>query len=179
MGYRIEKDTMGEMQVPDNKYWAAQTQRSVENFPIGTEKMPEEVIIGFAHLKKACAIVNNDLKRLDNNKTHAIIQACEEVIQGKLEGNFPLVVWQTGSGTQSNMNMNEVIANRSIEILGEDFRVKKLVHPNDDVNKGQSSNDTYPTAMRISFVLEIQKQLFPAIKLLKNTFEKNQMNLKI
>ncbi|RXJ83717.1 class II fumarate hydratase [Arcobacter sp. CECT 8985] len=178
MGYRIEKDTMGEMQVPDNKYWAAQTQRSVENFPIGTEKMPEEVIIGFAHLKKACAIVNNDLKRLDNNKTHAIIQACEEVIQGKLEGNFPLVVWQTGSGTQSNMNMNEVIANRSTEILGEDFRVKKLVHPNDDVNKGQSSNDTYPTAMRISFVLEIQKQLFPAIKLLKNTFEKKSNEFK-
>ncbi|RXK00546.1 fumarate hydratase, class II [Arcobacter sp. CECT 8986] len=178
MSYRIEKDTMGEMQVPDNKYWAAQTQRSVENFPIGTEKMPQEVILGFAHLKKACAIVNNNLERLDDNKTHAIIQACEEVVQGKLEGNFPLVVWQTGSGTQSNMNMNEVIANRATEILGEDFRVNKLIHPNDDVNKGQSSNDTYPTAMRISFVLEIQKQLFPAIKLLRDTFAKKSEEFK-
>ncbi|PPK61569.1 fumarase class II [Malaciobacter marinus] len=172
MDYRIEKDTMGEMKVPNDKYWAAQTQRSVENFPIGTETMPSEVIKGFAYLKKSCALVNNKLERLDDNKTQAIIQACEEVIQGKLEGNFPLVVWQTGSGTQSNMNINEVVASRATEILGEDFRVNKLVHPNDDVNKGQSSNDTYPTAMRIAFVLELQKQLFPAIKLLKDTFTK-------
>ena len=169
--FRIEKDTMGEMQVPNDKYWAAQTQRSVENFPIGNEKMPKEVIEGFAYLKKACAIVNNDLKRLDDNKCEAISTASDEVIQGKLEGNFPLVVWQTGSGTQSNMNMNEVIANRASEILGGDFRKEKLVHPNDDVNKGQSSNDTYPTAMRIAFVLELQKQLLPAIKKLKTTFE--------
>jgi len=169
--FRIEKDTMGEMQVPNDKYWAAQTQRSVENFPIGNEKMPKEVIEGFAYLKKACAIVNNDLKRLDDNKCEAISTASDEVIQGKLEGNFPLVVWQTGSGTQSNMNINEVIANRASEILGSDFRKEKLVHPNDDVNKGQSSNDTYPTAMRIAFVLELQKQLLPAIKKLKTTFE--------
>lgn len=172
MDYRIEKDTMGEMQVPNDKYWGAQTQRSVENFPIGDEKMPKEVVTGFAYLKKACALVNNKLTRLDDTKTSAIATACDEVIQGKLEGNFPLVVWQTGSGTQSNMNMNEVVANRASEILGDDFRVSKPVHPNDDVNKGQSSNDTYPTAMRVAFVLEIQKQLIPAINTLKTTFEK-------
>ncbi len=178
MEYRIEKDTMGEIKVPNNKYWGAQTQRSVENFPIGTETMPKEIIEGFAYLKKACAIVNNKLNRLDENKTMAITQACDEVCEGKLEGNFPLVVWQTGSGTQSNMNINEVVASRAIEILGEDFRIKKLVHPNDDVNKGQSSNDTYPTAMRIAFVLELQKQLFPAIKLLKDTFIKKATKFK-
>ncbi|RXK06091.1 class II fumarate hydratase [Halarcobacter bivalviorum] len=170
--YRIEKDTMGEMQVPNDKYWAAQTQRSIENFPIGNETMPSEIIEGFSFLKKACAIVNYKLERLDKKKCEAIKEACDEVIEKKLEGNFPLVVWQTGSGTQSNMNMNEVVANRATEILGSDFRKEKLVHPNDDVNKGQSSNDTYPTAMRISFVLELQKQLIPAIKTLKKTFKK-------
>jgi len=174
MDYRIEKDTMGEMQVPNDKYWAAQTQRSVENFPIGDEKMPKEVVEGFAYLKKACALVNNKLNRLDDIKTKAISEACDEVIDGKLEGNFPLVVWQTGSGTQSNMNMNEVVASRASEILGADFRVEKLVHPNDDVNKGQSSNDTYPTAMRVAFVLDLQKRLIPAINTLKSTFEKKQ-----
>lgn len=174
MEYRIEKDTMGEMQVPNDKYWAAQTQRSVENFPIGDEKMPKEVVEGFAYLKKACAIVNNKLNRLDDTKTNAIANACDEVIDGKLEGNFPLVVWQTGSGTQSNMNMNEVIANRASEILGADFRVEKRIHPNDDVNKGQSSNDTYPTAMRVAFVLDLQKRLIPAINTLKTTFEEKQ-----
>ncbi|NQY95056.1 MAG: class II fumarate hydratase [Campylobacteraceae bacterium] len=178
MDYRIEKDTMGEMQVPNDKYWGAQTQRSVENFPIGEEKMPKEVIIGFAYLKKACALVNNKLNRLDDTKTSAIATACDEVVAGKLEGNFPLVVWQTGSGTQSNMNMNEVVANRASEILGVDFRVKKPVHPNDDVNKGQSSNDTYPTAMRVAFVLEIQKQLIPSINVLKETFEKKSEKFK-
>ncbi|MGB3749935.1 MAG: class II fumarate hydratase [Arcobacteraceae bacterium] len=171
MEYRIEKDTMGQMQVPNDKYWAAQTQRSVENFPIGDEKMPKEVVEGFAYLKKACAIVNNKLNRLDDTKTKAISDACDEVIAGKLEGNFPLVVWQTGSGTQSNMNMNEVVANRASEILGSDFRVEKPIHPNDDVNKGQSSNDTYPTAMRVAFVLDIQKRLIPAIHTLKSTLE--------
>lgn len=178
MDYRIEKDTMGEMKVPNDKYWAAQTQRSVENFPIGNEKMPKEVIEGFAYLKKACAITNNNLKRLDDTKCSAITEACDEVLKGNLEGNFPLVVWQTGSGTQSNMNMNEVVANRATEILGKDFRVEKLVHPNDDVNKGQSSNDTYPTAMRISFVMELQKQLIPAIKSLKETFEQKSQEFK-
>ncbi len=172
MDYRIEKDTMGEMKVPNDKYWGAQTQRSVENFPIGDEKMPKEVVTGFAYLKKACAIVNNKLERLDDTKTDVISKACDEVINNKLKGNFPLVVWQTGSGTQSNMNMNEVVANRASELLGEDFRINKAIHPNDDVNKGQSSNDTYPTAMRVAFVMEIQKQLIPSIKLLKCTFEK-------
>lgn len=171
MEYRIEKDTMGEIQVPKNKYWAAQTQRSIENFPIGDEKMPKEVVEGFAYLKKACAIVNNKLKRLDDKKTNAISQACDEVIEGKLEENFPLVVWQTGSGTQSNMNMNEVVASRASEILGSDFRVEKPIHPNDDVNKGQSSNDTYPTAMRVAFILDVQKRLIPAINKLKSTLE--------
>lgn len=178
MDYRVEKDTMGEMQVPNDKYWAAQTQRSVENFPIGDEKMPKEVVEGFAYLKKACAITNNKLKRLDDEKCQAISQACDEVIENKLEGNFPLVVWQTGSGTQSNMNMNELVANRATEILGKDFRFEKLVHPNDDVNKGQSSNDTYPTAMRISFVMELQKQLIPAINKLKSTLEEKSEQFK-
>ncbi|WP_152057675.1 class II fumarate hydratase [Aliarcobacter butzleri] len=172
MDYRIEKDTMGEIKVPKDRYWQAQTERSVENFRIGDEKMPKEVIEGFAYLKKACAIVNNKLKRLDDVKTKVISQACDEIIERKLDGEFPLVVWQTGSGTQSNMNVNEVISSRATEILGEDFRTKKLIHPNDDVNKGQSSNDTYPTAMRVAFVLDVQKRLIPAINILKTTLEK-------
>ncbi|MDN5109377.1 class II fumarate hydratase [Aliarcobacter butzleri] len=172
MDYRIEKDTMGEIKVPKDRYWQAQTERSVENFPIGDEKMPKEVIEGFAYLKKACAIVNNKLKRLDDVKTKVISQACDEIIERKLDVEFPLVVWQTGSGTQSNMNVNEVISSRATEILGEDFRTKKLIHPNDDVNKGQSSNDTYPTAMRVAFVLDVQKRLIPAINILKTTLEK-------
>ncbi len=178
MEYRIEKDTMGEIKVPNDKYWGAQTERSLENFKIGKGTMPSEVIEGFAYLKKACAIVNNKLGRLDDSKTKAIGEACDEILSGKLDGNFPLVVWQTGSGTQSNMNLNEVIANRSTELLGEDFRTKKLVHPNDDVNKGQSSNDTYPTAMRIAFVLELQKQLFPAIDKLLATLEAKSREFK-
>ncbi len=125
MSYRIEKDTMGEINVPNDKYWGAQTQRSVENFPVGEEKMPKEVLMGFAYLKKACAIVNYKLQRLDKIKANAISKACDEVIKGKLDDNFPLVVWQTGSGTQSNMNMNEVVANKATELLGEDFRIKK------------------------------------------------------
>ena len=146
MDYRIEKDTMGEVKVPVDKYWAAQTQRSIHNFAIGSEKMPLEVVYGFANLKKACALVNQELGRLDDAKTSAISQACESILVGELDDNFPLVVWQTGSGTQSNMNVNEVVANKATEILGGDFRKDKLVHPNDDVNKGQSSNDTYPTS---------------------------------
>ncbi|HIP18386.1 MAG TPA: class II fumarate hydratase, partial [Sulfurovum sp.] len=113
MSFRIEKDTMGEMQVPSDKYWAAQTQRSIHNFKIGNEKMPLEVVYGFANLKKACALVNNDLDRLDDEKTNAITKACDTVLSGELDDNFPLVVWQTGSGTQSNMNMNEVVANKA------------------------------------------------------------------
>lgn len=171
MDYRIEKDTMGEINVPNNRYWGAQTQRSLQNFPIGDEKMPKKIIEGFAYLKKACAIVNKKLDKLDDSKTDAICVACDEVIKGKLYDEFPLVVWQTGSGTQSNMNINEVIASRATEILGKDFRVEKLIHPNDDVNKAQSSNDTFPTAMRIAFVLDIQDRLIPAINVLKTTFE--------
>ena len=171
MKFRTEKDTMGEIKVAYDRYWQAQTQRSLENFPIGDEKMPKEVIKGFAYLKKACSIVNNKLNRLDEYKTDSICVACDEIIKGKLDDEFPLVVWQTGSGTQTNMNINEVVASRATEILGKDFRVEKLIHPNDDVNKGQSSNDTYPTAMRIAFVLEIQDRLVPAINVLKTTFE--------
>jgi len=171
MDYRIEKDTMGEMKVPADKYWAAQTQRSVQNFKIGNEKMPLEVVYGFANLKKACALVNNDLGRLDNEKTSAISKACESILAGELDDNFPLVVWQTGSGTQSNMNMNEVVANKATEILGGDFTKENLVHPNDDVNKGQSSNDTYPTGMRIAEVVAVTDNLIPALNQLKATLQ--------
>jgi len=171
MAYRIEKDTMGEMQVPADKYWAAQTQRSVQNFQIGVEKMPMEVVYGFANLKKACALVNNALERLDDEKTEAIVKACDTVLSGELDDNFPLVVWQTGSGTQSNMNMNEVVANKATEILGGDFTKEHLVHPNDDVNKGQSSNDTFPTGMRIAEVVAVTDNLIPALNQLKNTLE--------
>ncbi|MCB4776829.1 MAG: class II fumarate hydratase [Sulfurovum sp.] len=171
MEYRIEKDTMGEMQVPATKYWAAQTQRSVQNFQIGEEKMPMEVVYGFANLKKACALVNNKLGRLEDNKTEAIRKACDSVLSGELDNHFPLVVWQTGSGTQSNMNINEVIANKATEILGGDFTKEYLVHPNDDVNKGQSSNDTYPTGMRIAEVVAVTDNLIPALKQLKGTLE--------
>ena len=171
MQYRIEKDTMGEMQVPADKYWAAQTQRSVQNFQIGIEKMPLEVVYGFANLKKACALVNNKLGRLDDAKTNAIAKACDAVLAGELDDNFPLVVWQTGSGTQSNMNMNEVVANKATELLGADFTKEHLVHPNDDVNKGQSSNDTYPTGMRIAEVVAVTDNLIPALEQLKDTLE--------
>jgi len=172
MSFRIEKDTMGEMKVPADKYWAAQTQRSVQNFEIGIEKMPIEVVYGFANLKKACALVNNSLGRLEGEKSTAISKACETVLAGELDDNFPLVVWQTGSGTQSNMNMNEVIANKATEILGGDFTKENLVHPNDDVNKGQSSNDTYPTGMRIAEVVAVTDNLIPSLEQLKNTLEK-------
>jgi len=171
MPFRIEKDTMGEVEVPLNKYWGAQTQRSLQNFEIGDEKMPMEVVYGFANLKKACALVNNELGRLDDDKTLAISKAAESVIHSELDDNFPLAVWQTGSGTQSNMNMNEVLANKATELLGGDFTQEKLVHPNDDVNKGQSSNDTYPTAMRIAEVVAVTDALIPALETLKYTFQ--------
>lgn len=175
MDIRIEKDTMGEIDVPNDKYWAAQTQRSLENFQIGIEKMPKEIITAFAFLKKAAAISNNQLKLLDDVKCEAIIKACDDILENRLDDNFPLVVWQTGSGTQTNMNINEVIANKATEYMGKDFRIEKLVHPNDDVNKAQSSNDTYPTAMKISFVLEIQKHLIPSIIKLKYTLEEKSV----
>ncbi len=171
MDFRTEKDTMGEIKVPNEKYWGAQTQRSLENFKIGSGKMPRELILAFGALKKACAVVNFKLGRLDEQKKDAISRACDEVQSGALDANFPLVVWQTGSGTQTNMNVNEVVANRATEILGEDFRLRKLVHPNDDVNKGQSSNDTFPTAMRVAFLQELNAKFFPALNLLLATLE--------
>ncbi len=164
MEYRIEKDTMGEVKVPADKYWAAQTQRSYENFKIGGEIMPREITHAFGILKKAAAIANYNLGKLPKEKLDAIVAACDEVISGKLNENFPLVVWQTGSGTQSNMNANEVIANRGNEIAG-----KKLLHPNDDINKSQSSNDTFPTAMHIAAVTIIEDKLFPAMDKLTAT----------
>lgn len=167
MEYRIEKDTMGEVKVPADKYWAAQTQRSFENFEIGTEKMPLEITHAFGILKKAAALANRNLGKLSDEKCAAIVAACDEVINGKLNDHFPLVVWQTGSGTQSNMNMNEVVANRGNEIVG-----KKLLHPNDDINKSQSSNDTFPTAMHIAAVLAIEDKLFPAMEKLVSTLKR-------
>ena len=158
MEYRIEKDTMGEMQVPADRYWAAQTQRSYQNFRIGDEIMPREITRAFGILKKAAALANCKLGKLSEEKKNAICAACDEVISGSLNGHFPLVVWQTGSGTQSNMNANEVIANRGNEIAGQ-----KLLHPNDDINKSQSSNDTFPTAMHIAAVVAIEDNLFPAM----------------
>ncbi|TKI69878.1 class II fumarate hydratase [Sulfurimonas crateris] len=166
---RIEKDTMGEINVPKDAYWAAQTQRSIENFAIGEETMPYEITRAFSYLKKAVALVNRDLGKLDSKKADAIAQAADDMLSGKLDGNYPLVVWQTGSGTQSNMNNNEVLASRATEILGGDFRVEKLVHPNDDVNKSQSSNDTYPTALHIASVIAVETRVLPAIAKLKAT----------
>lgn len=167
MEYRIEKDTMGEVKVPADKYWAAQTERSFENFKIGTEKMPREITHAFGILKKAAALANHNLGKLSDEKCDIIVAACDEVIDGKLNEHFPLVVWQTGSGTQSNMNVNEVVANRGNEIAG-----KKLLHPNDDINKSQSSNDTFPTAMHIAAVLAIEDRLFPAMEKLISTLKR-------
>ena len=169
MDYRIEHDSMGEVRVPADKYWAAQTERSHENFKIGVglETMPREITHAFGVLKKAAAVANHALKpeKMTDEKLAAISQACDEVISGSLNDHFPLVVWQTGSGTQSNMNANEVIANRGNEIAG-----KKLLHPNDDINMSQSSNDTFPTAISIAAVLGIEDKLFPALDKLIGTF---------
>ena len=167
MEYRIEKDTMGEMKVPADKYWGAQTERSYENFKIGTETMPHEIIHAFGILKKAAAIANYNMGNLSEEKMKVICAACDEVIDGKLNDNFPLVVWQTGSGTQSNMNANEVIANRGNEMCG-----KKLLHPNDDINKSQSSNDTFPTAMHVAAAIAITEHLLPAMDTLIETFKR-------
>lgn len=167
MEYRIEKDSMGEMQVLADRYWAAQTQRSFQNFKIGGEKMPKEIIHAFGILKKGAAIANNHLGKLDDQKLDVICKAADEVIAGTLNDHFPLVVWQTGSGTQSNMNTNEVIANRGNEIAGE-----KLLHPNDHINMSQSSNDTFPTALHIAAATSIEDQLFPAIDKLIETFKR-------
>ena len=169
--FRIEHDSMGEVKVPADKYWAAQTERSHENFLIGVgiETMPREITKAFGYLKRAAARANNALKpeKMTSEKLQAIEKACEEVVSGSLNDHFPLVVWQTGSGTQSNMNANEVIANRGNEIAG-----KKILHPNDDINMSQSSNDTFPTALHISAVCVLEDKLIPAIDTLVETFKR-------
>ncbi len=164
--YRIEKDTMGEVKIEAEKLWGAQTQRSLENFKIGIEKMPIEVIYALALLKKGAALVNMELGVLEEEKAQLISEVCDEILEGKHDMEFPLSLWQTGSGTQTNMNLNEVIANRGGQLNGS---IK--IHPNDDVNKGQSSNDLFPSAMHISAVLEIEVRLLPVLKKLEETFE--------
>ena len=173
MKYRIEKDTMGEVKVPAEKYWGAQTQRSKDNFKIGGEKMPKEIIEAFAYLKKAAAHTNCDLDVLPEDKRDLISLVCDEILDDKLSDQFPLVVWQTGSGTQSNMNVNEVIANRSHVIKGNKLGENKTyIHPNDDVNKSQSSNDTFPTAMHIAAFKILVENTIPGLELLRETLDK-------
>ena len=173
MNYRTETDSMGEVQVPAQKYWGAQTQRSLMNFPIGpAASMPIEIIHAFAYLKKAAAITNNKFGLLSDDKMKIISQVCDEISAGKLDDQFPLVIWQTGSGTHTNMNCNEVIANRAHVLLGNELGTgKKLIHPNDDVNMSQSSNDTFPAAMHIAAYTKIVQNVIPAIATLINTFK--------
>jgi fumarate hydratase class II len=168
MDFRIETDSMGEIQVPANKYYGAQTARSLMNFKIGGERFPRELIRALGILKKAAALTNKELGILPSDKADLIVKASDEVINGKLDEHFPLVVWQTGSGTQTNMNANEVISNRAIEISGGVMGSKKPIHPNDDVNKAQSSNDTFPTAMHIAAVEEIHRRLIPMVTKLRD-----------
>ena len=180
MNYRIEKDTLGEIQVANDKYWGAQTQRSLENFPIGPEaSMPIEIIYGFAYLKKAAAITNSKLGLLNKEKADLIAQVCDEIMKGELDDQFPLVLWQTGSGTQTNMNCNEVIAHRAHVLQGHKLGEGELfIHPNDDVNMSQSSNDTFPTAMHIAAYKKLVEQTIPAIERLKDTFAKKTEEFK-
>lgn len=174
MNYRIEKDTMGEVKVPADKYWGAQTERSRNNFRIGAEaSMPKEIIYAFAYLKKAAAMANHDLGVLDRNKRDLIARVCDEILEGKLDGEFPLVIWQTGSGTQSNMNVNEVIAYRAHVLGGGKLTdEKKVLHPNDDVNKSQSSNDTFPTAMHIAAYKQVVEVTLPGMQKLRDTLNR-------
>ncbi|MCS0789633.1 class II fumarate hydratase [Cytobacillus pseudoceanisediminis] len=167
--FRIEKDTLGEVKVPADKYWGAQTQRSKDNFKIGIEKMPMEVIYAFAKVKRSAAVVNNKLGKLSDDKKDAITRACDEVLDHKFDSHFPLAVWQTGSGTQSNMNVNEVVAKKANELLGKKGQQEIKVHPNDDVNMSQSSNDTFPTAMHIAAYTEVEEKLLPSLKELIKT----------
>lgn len=170
MNYRIEKDTMGEVQVPADKYWGAQTERSRNNFKIGPEaSMPKEIIEAFAYLKKAAAYANTDLGVLPSEKRDLIAKVCDEISKGELNDQFPLVIWQTGSGTQSNMNVNEVISNRALVLSGGELGEKSPIHPNDDVNKSQSSNDTFPTAMHIAAYKKVITHTLPAVEKLRNT----------
>lgn len=165
MEYRIEKDSMGEIKVPADKLWGAQTQRSYENFQIGTEKIPSELVTVFAYLKKAAALVNKELGVVDSQRADAIAAACDDILAGRLDGNFPLAVWMTGSGTQFNMNVNEVVAHRAMQILKEKGETV-TVHPNDHVNHSQSSNDIFPTALYVAGLILIKKKLFPAMEVL-------------
>lgn len=167
MEYRIEHDTMGEVKVPADRYWGAQTQRSFENFKIGNSKMPIEIVHAFGILKKAAALANKRLEMIDAQRADLISDVCDEIIAGKLDDHFPLVVYQTGSGTQSNMNVNEVVANRGNEIAGD-----KLLHPNDHVNKSQSSNDTFPTAMHIAALQVTAEKVLPAVRVLRDSLSK-------
>ena len=179
MEYRIEKDTMGEVKVPADKYWGAQTERSRNNFKIGGQKMPTEIISGFAYLKKAAALTNYELGVLTKEKADIISVVCDEILDGKLNDHFPLVVWQTGSGTQSNMNGNEVISNRAHVLLGNTLgEGEKLIHPNDDVNKSQSSNDTFPTAMHIAGYKMIVETTIPGVEKLAATLKQKSETFK-
>src|SRR5437667_523564 len=168
---RIESDSMGQIEVPANVYWGAQTQRSLLHFNIGRDTMPPELIWAFGILKKACALVNQDLGKLPPDKTTLIVEAVDAVIAGKLHDQFPLRIWQTGSGTQTNMNVNEVISNRAIELAGGEMGSKKPIHPNDDVNMSQSSNDTFPAAMHIAAAAETARRLLPAVKNLRDALD--------
>ena len=178
MNYRIETDSMGEIKVPTDKYYGAQTARSLMNFKIGGERFPRELIRALGILKKAAALTNKELGILTSEKAELIVKAADEVIEGKLDEHFPLVVWQTGSGTQTNMNANEVISNRAIQISGGEMGSKKPIHPNDDVNKAQSSNDTFPTAMHIAAVEEIHRRLIPMVTKLRDALEEKSVEFK-
>lgn len=178
MKTRVESDSMGKIEVESTKYWGAQTQRSLQNFKIGGERFPREMIRAFGILKKACALTNQDLGILDADKTKNIVKAADEVIEGKLDAHFPLVVWQTGSGTQTNMNANEVISNRAIEMMGGEMGSKKPIHPNDDVNKSQSSNDSFPTAMHIAACEQLSLKLIPALKVLHKALDQKAHEFK-
>lgn len=171
MKHRVERDTFGPIEVPDDRLWGAQTQRSLHHFHISSERMPTELVTALAAVKRACAVVNRDLGKLDGKKAETIIAAADEVIAGKHPNEFPLSVWQTGSGTQSNMNMNEVLANRASELLGGVRGETRLVHPNDDVNQSQSSNDIFPTAMHVAACVGVATHLFPALHHLRATLE--------
>lgn len=172
MTFRTEKDTMGEMEVPEGAYYGSQTARSLQNFNIGIEKIPRELIVAFGLLKKAAALVNQELGLLSEEKARVIVKAAEEIVDGELDEHFPLSVWQTGSGTHTNMNVNEVISNRAIELAGGVIGSKTPVHPNDDVNKSQSSNDTFPAAMHIAAAVAITGKLLPAVEALTNLLQK-------
>src|SRR5215207_5901452 len=172
MTTRIEHDTFGPIQVPAEHLWGAQTQRSLQNFDISGERQPREIIRALAQIKRASAVVNHLLGLLDQQKAAAIVAAADEVLQGRHDAEFPLVVWQTGSGTQTNMNVNEVLANRASELLGGTRGEGRQVHPNDDVNKSQSSNDVYPTAMSVAAVEAVHHQLLPALAKLRGTLDR-------